>query len=121
VPVDTLGQELAEKTAVFGYANRWSLLALARAHTLTAGEPGENASRTLQFDLATQNPASGAKGRTRVFLRLSFHPPKAEAAAAKEKEMPQDLLLPRFPIRAPQIDARTPSMAGLREEALCAP
>ncbi len=125
VPVDASGQELADKTAVFDYANRWSLLALAKAHALTAGEPGETATRTLQFDLPTKNPATGAKGATRVFLRLSFHPPRAEGAAVaardKEKDMPQDLLLPRFPTRAPRVDLPSSLLAGTREEASCAP
>jgi type VI secretion system protein ImpL len=127
VPVDAAGQELPDKAAAFDYANRWSLLALTRDHALTSGEPGESATRTLEFVLPTKNPASGAKGKTRVFLRLSFHPPQAEGAAKdkeKEKDMPQDLLLPRFPTRAPRVDAPPPlpgTLAGMREEALCVP
>jgi type VI secretion system protein ImpL len=134
VPVDAGGQELPDKSAVFAYANLWSLLALTRANALSTGEPGSAAARTLELAVPTRNPATGAKRSTRVFLRLTFRPAKAEGAPDKEKEMPQDLLVPRFPTRAPRIDPASlslvaglsgasglGSLTGAREEALCAP
>jgi type VI secretion system protein ImpL len=125
VPVDANGQELPEKAATFTYANRWSLLALAHDHPLTVREPGESPARTLEFVLPTKNPATGTAGKTRVFLRLTFRPVKAEGAKDakdKEKEMTPELSLPRFPSRAPRpepLPARL--LAATREEAPCAP
>ncbi|HEV7518597.1 MAG TPA: hypothetical protein VGR07_20065, partial [Thermoanaerobaculia bacterium] len=130
VPVDAAGQELPDKAAVFTYANRWSLLALTQAHPLTVGEPGEAASRTLEFVVPTKNPATGVKGKTRVFLRLAFHPAKEEGGKDKEKdkdkdkEMPPDLLLPLFRTGAPHaepLSLGTPVLTAAREEGSCVP
>jgi len=130
VPLDPDGQEAAERTAVFSYANRWSLLALLRDHAAEESEAGDLKPHTLEFvvpikNLATTAPAAtgapGAKARSRVFLRLTLFGP--------EKDKKEELRLPDFPVRAPQPPAAPAHFklpvsglaGGGREEASGAP
>jgi len=131
VPLDPDGQEAAERTAVFRHANRWSLLALLRAHVPEAAEAGDLKPHTLEFvvpfkSLANGAPAAtgtpavpGAKSRSRVFLRLTLFGP--------EKDKKEELRLPDFPVRAPPppvvpgIPSNLRLPVGGREEASGAP
>ncbi|HTQ81216.1 MAG TPA: hypothetical protein VMM92_14555, partial [Thermoanaerobaculia bacterium] len=87
---------------------RWSPLALLRAHAPSAEVENDVKPQTLEFVVPTENPVSGAKAKSRVFLRLALFGP--------EKDKKEELRLPEFPVRAPQPESRPGTLAA-REEA----
>lgn len=101
------GVKTVDRTVVYEYTNRWSLISLLRNHVGAEGEFDQLEDpnpHTLRFIIPTQrggetNQPAGAQageGPTKVFMRL--------AIMSADKQ--ESLVLPRFPKRAPLSEPR---------------
>ncbi len=112
--------------ALYRYTNRWSLLALLRAHAAAVEDfdgAAEARPHTLRFTVETgpraAAPQSNREGvravlqsTARVFLRVAVRQPQVAPEEGKPAPPRIELAMPDFPVRAPALDERTPSAAG---------
>lgn len=100
---------IVDRSVIYEYANRWSLLSMLQAHRsqardfdqLTDPEP-----HTLKFVIDTRPVEGGGfdPTPTRVFVRLTVKPPGS----------PQPVELPRFPHQAPRLGPAGDAVAAHR-------
>jgi hypothetical protein len=107
VPVAVSGPDaprVQDRSAIFGYANRWSLIRALQVHQGASADferKTDPQPHTLKFVTGTGSAeaavpgASASPGRTTVFIRLALTSPTADG---KDKRRH---VLPRFPYSAP--------------------
>ncbi|MBI3328205.1 MAG: hypothetical protein HYZ81_16070 [Nitrospinae bacterium] len=101
------GVTVADRTVVYEYTNRWSLLSLLRRHWAFGedfDQRDELQPHTLKFVIRTRTdggatslePPLPGGSQTRVFMRVALTSPDKK----------EGMVLPRFPKRAPQLSQR---------------